>query len=592
MKFLEQKNQSITALFKEISLLYKKEYNIELYFSNESGKIGSSEEDTLLKHLNLFFKNLEEEKKEKIKNIFIKYYKENTFETVAELRRIYWLSILLNEESILKNSVQKAIIFLKDKYTRPFIFLRELKEISVNFNNFYSMLDNEQINFINFYLKVLNEENTPKIINYAEKNLQELKQYFQNKDSEKEEKIIQSIINYKLKYIEKFNNQHSDNYKKEILTYFKNKNFEIDSLSTISILIEKEILSKKEINEIFEKNNLYIKKNILKILLKKRNLEDFLEYKDTALNMHKNFKIRFEQSELKKIFSLIEFNEVDNNILNNIFQLILDKKILENENHKFSFIAKKDLTKEEISFFKNIFSKGFLNEDKNFKNFILFLQEKSDSTIEKILNIEEVKSNKYEILKNILNKYPNYKLNFSKKILKKLFNINENNVDNILYNTFIDVLLRNMNDKDYRIKITKILKIFPNNYFKNNDIRKETLQQMKISLAYPGKNLEEIIEKVMENTSFGLNKEGILILLRDNFYELFIKLNLKEKFLNTNIVSSFQGLKEEIIKDMHDYELNYMVNKKDILNATKTARELHNSFKKKKLFLNLNSTIS
>lgn len=93
----------------------------------------------------------------------------------------------------------------------------------------------------------------------------------------------------------------------------------------------------------------------------------------------------------------------------------MDKEIVENENHKFSFIAKKNLTKEEISFFKNIFSKGFFNEDKNFKNFILFLQEKSDSTIEKILNIEEVKSNKYEILKNILNKYHNYKLNFSKK---------------------------------------------------------------------------------------------------------------------------------------------------------------------------------
>lgn len=96
----------------------------------------------------------------------------------------------------------------------------------------------------------------------------------------------------------------------------------------------------------------------------------------------------------------------------------------------------------------------------------------------------------------------------------------------------------------------------------------------------------------MEHTSFGLNKEGILSLLRDNFYELFIKLNLKEKFLNTNIVSSFQGLKEQIIKDICDYELNYMVNKKDILNATKTAKELHNSFKKKNLFLNLNSKIS
>lgn len=52
-----------------------------------------------------------------------------------------------------------------------------------------------------------------------------------------------------------------------------------------------------------------------------------------------------------------------------------------------------------------------------------------------------------------------------------------------------------MNDKNYRIKITKILKIFPNNYFKNNDIKeKATLQQMKISLVYQEKNLEEILD--------------------------------------------------------------------------------------------------
>ena len=218
---------------------------------------------------------------------------------------------------------------------------------------------------------------------------------------------------------------------------------------------------------------------------------------------------------------------------NNIIQ-ILNIKNKEEKNNKNKIIKINGNNNSGKSIFSIIISKLLLNKYK-----ILLIDNDENNILSKILL--ENKNMNNEIIK-ILNNF--YIINFD-YILKEKINI-INYLKKIKKEFDYIIMDSNNKDKNYRKIIDKEIYLIEPNMFEMKKIKKEIIQNNKITIILNKSNLYSIDKNVIEKT---INKKIIGEIEYSKNINLLINNNLELKYLNKKETNNIIKIVKEVIDE-------------------------------------------
>ena len=464
-------------------------------------------------------------------------------------------SLLIQQYEVQISSCIKNIFISKSK--SPVTF----KSISKGFNLIYLFLtisisnDIEFITKFNEYIHFLdflgdNKNNTIKIGN---NNF--------NYCSEKEENIINSKFfillcklfissftksNFNINYIynrneekkiEFYSNNMADEIKNNLKEKFKEniKNF-CENLKKIMYKMYQNILNKNEDKTIININLEYSNKYLLKYSSVFLTTISILLHNKELKNYENIFDNEFIEFLCKFIFYLIKQINIFKNSKNAIFYIIdIFAALINNKIFKIHY----DLYLLCLNEFNELIR---INEFKDNKNFILFLQKFNDN----ILNDENNFSNENNIL---LFKKESELI----KVIKNNYSSNFNSVFIIIYNSIISKIIKLYNKENKELSFAEEFKYYSkflfDIYYNNNDnnISKLILEKtftILLSINIDKNELFKIYIELLVNQLFKLN---------DNFQKFFTLF-----YIIIQYISKSSNL--ELIKEIKNYYIRQAIN--------------------------------